>query len=118
MKRLLLLTVVFLFVACASQKPKATPEIKSVTHVTEAAPAPRTQIQEVSKKGNFFRINVGTENGITLGKRFVILGPDQSPLFTGQVVALRPKSAFLRVKSAKAPAAALQVGLEAVPEQP
>jgi hypothetical protein len=119
MKRFIAFAIAVLLIACTTQKPKS--DIKSVTHVTKPAPAvqePLIQIKEVSKKGNFFRIDKGAQDGVALGHRFLVIGPDLLPLFEGQVVGLRPKSAFLRVKSAKAPAAALQIGLKVTPVKP
>lgn len=100
------------------------PSISSVTHVTKEqeeqdgqTSGTKITIQKISHKGNFFRINRGGQDGIKLGDEFTVFGPRDQFMTDAEVVAVRPTSAFLRVKELSFEQASLRPGLEVRPKQ-
>lgn len=92
------LLIFVLLVSCASKSPhkqdSSVDQISSTTHITRAA---EIRIEDVTRKGNFFKISQGTENGITMGQQFKVQDEADEVIAEAEVVAIRPQSAFLRV---------------------
>jgi len=104
----------------SSSTPKNTAQEEPAKEIANADPAidaplpPQTgiRIREISRKGNFFKIDRGARGGIKMGELFGVIGEQENLLLRAEVVALRPDSAFLRVKEQSPDVPMIRLGQE------
>lgn len=75
-------------------------------------------VLKVSNQGNFFKIAIGSQEGVKSGDNFQIFAPDQmdgsprKPIAIARVVVARPADSFLRVEQKLSEDVAIQAGQE------